>query len=134
MRSRPRCPRSRTSAVGCGEPVAGSHDGPDAPAAGRQNALDGSNLAKRHANPPPEKRGLVHLRRVAEQAFPDCSIRFFSHGTLGGHRAPRINTLAFRLVDARGRFRSNVIWVAPQDLRGWTADDVRRAVGESNGE
>jgi hypothetical protein len=76
----------------------------------------------------------VHLRRVAEKVFPGCSIRFFSHGTLGGHRAPRINTLAFRLVDGRGRFRSNVIWVAPQDLRGWTAEDVRRAVDASNGE
>lgn len=78
----------------------------------------GHAVDRRHANPPPEKRCFVHLHRVAEQAFPGCSIRFFSHGTLGGHRAPRINTLAFRLVDARGRFRSNVIWVAPQDLRG----------------
>ncbi|MCA8954348.1 MAG: hypothetical protein KDE27_32880 [Planctomycetes bacterium] len=91
-------------------------------------------MPKRHANPEPEKRGLIHLRRVAEQAYPDCSIRFFSHGTLGGHRAPRVNTLAFRLVDARGRLRSNVIWVAPQELRTWTVEDVRRAVDASNGQ
>lgn len=103
-------------------------------AADGQRRWTDTAVAKRHANPPPEKRGLTHLRRVAEQAYPGCSIRFFSHGTLGGHRAPRINTLAFRLVDAQGRFRSNVIWVAPQDLRGWTADDVRRAVDDSNGE
>lgn len=88
---------------------------------------------KRHANPKPEQRGLDHLRRVAAAAFPDCSIRFCSHSTFGGHRAPRVNTLAFRLVDAKGRFGSNMIWVAPRRLRTWTAEHVRRAVVESNG-
>jgi hypothetical protein len=91
-------------------------------------------VAKRHANPPPEQRGPDQLRRVAGRAFPDCTIRLCSHGTLGGHRAPRVNTPAFRLVDARGRYRSNVIWVDPQALRAWTAQDARRAVVESNGQ
>ena len=88
---------------------------------------------KRHANLKPDKAGLQHLRRVAREAFPKFSVRFCSHGDLGGHRAPRDHTLAFRLVDDRGKFRSNVIWVMPQTLSTWTADDVRRAVDESNG-
>ncbi len=88
---------------------------------------------KRHATPKPDQDALEHLRRVARTAFPQYSIRFCSHGNLGGHRAPRDHTLAFRLVDARGRFRSNVIWVMPQSLKAWTANCVRRAVDESNG-
>ena len=89
---------------------------------------------KRHANPKSDKQGLAHLKRVAEEAFEGCSVRFLSHGSLGGHRAPRDHTVAFRLVDSRGRFRSNVIWVNPQGLRSWTAADVRRAVKASNGQ
>ncbi len=87
----------------------------------------------RHANPKPDKEGIQHLRRVAREAFPNLSVQFCSHGDLGGHRAPRDHTLAFRLVDARGKFRSNVIWVMPQTLTTWTADDVRRAVDTSSG-
>ena len=88
---------------------------------------------KRHANPKPDREGIKHLRRVAREAFPNHTIQFCSHGDLGGHRAPRDHTLAFRLVDAKGRFRSNVIWVMPQTLTTWNADDVRCAVDKSNG-
>ncbi|MEM7165365.1 MAG: hypothetical protein AAF581_07875 [Planctomycetota bacterium] len=88
---------------------------------------------KRHANPKPSKKALQHLRQVAAEAFPGHTIRFCSHGDLGGHRAPRDHTLAFRLVDARGKFRSNVVWVFPQELEQWTADDVRSRVERSNG-
>ena len=88
---------------------------------------------KRHANPKPDKAGLQHLRDVAREAFPDLTVRFCSHGDLGGHRAPRDHTLAFQLVDERGKVRSNVVWVMPQSLQHWTADDVRRAVDRKNG-
>ena len=87
---------------------------------------------KRHANPKPDKAHLEHLRRVARQAFPNHSIRFVCHGDMGGHRAPRVNTLAFRLVNSRGKDCSNVIWVKPQTLKSWTPEDVVRAVDESN--
>ena len=93
----------------------------------------GEPAMKRHANPTPDKAGIQHLRRVAREAYPKLSVQFCSHGDLGGHRAPRDHTLAFRLVDARGRFHSNVVWVMPQTLTNWTAEDVRRAVDESNG-
>ncbi len=88
---------------------------------------------KNHANPKPDKAVLAHLERVAHEAFPDWSVRFCSHGDLGGHRAPRVNTLAFRMVNAKGNYCSNVIWVMPQSLKGWTAEDVRKAVERSNG-
>lgn len=88
---------------------------------------------KRHANPKPDEAGLQHLREVAREAFPHLALRFCSHGDLGGHRAPRDHTLAFRLVDERGKVRSNVVWVLPQSLRQWTAEDVRRAVDRRNG-
>lgn len=88
---------------------------------------------KRHANPKPTASGKKALRAAAREAFPNWSLQFCSHGDLGGHRAPRDHTLAFRMVDARGKFRSNVIWVFPQDLTLWTAEDVRKAVARSNG-
>ena len=88
---------------------------------------------KRHANPKPDKSGMAHLKRVAREAYPNLSLRFCSHGDLGGHRAPRDHTLAFRMVDSRGKYRSYVIWVIPQTLKTWTAEDVRHAVERSNG-
>ncbi len=88
---------------------------------------------KRHANPKPVKKDKQKLRRIARQAFPNHTIEFCSHGDLGGHRAPRDHTLAFRLVDSRGRYRSNVVWALPQYLEYWTVEDVREAVDRSNG-
>jgi len=88
---------------------------------------------RRHANPRPTKEGLSHLKRVAKDAYPNLQVRFLGHGDLGGHRAPRDHTIAFRLEDSRGKHRSNVVWVMPQSLTSWTADDVRRAVDKSNG-
>ena len=88
---------------------------------------------KRHANPKPDRDGLGHLKRVAKEAFPKLEVRFLSHGELGGHRAPRDHTLAFRLEDTRGKHRSNVVWVMPQELESMTVDDVRRVVDRSNG-
>lgn len=88
---------------------------------------------KRHANPKPTKKGKQALRAVARAAYPNWNVRFCSHGDLGGHRAPRDHTLAFRMVDERGKFRSNVVWVFPQELAYWTVDDLRQAVDRSNG-
>jgi len=90
-------------------------------------------VLKRHANPKPTERGKQALRRIAREAYPDLKIEFCSHGDLGGHRAPRNHTLAFRLRDGKGRLRSNVIWVLPQSLEHWTVDDFRNTVERSNG-
>ena len=88
---------------------------------------------KRHANPKPSKSGKAHLRAVAKEAFPKLQIEFCSHSDLGGHRAPRDHTLAFRLKDSRGKYRSNVVWVSPQSLFNWTKQDVLDAVAKANG-
>lgn len=88
---------------------------------------------KRHANPKPSKAGLAHLKQVAREAFPELTLEFCSHGDLGGHRAPRDHTLAFRLVDVQGKYRSNVVWVLPESLEQWTVQHVQDAVGRRNG-
>ena len=76
---------------------------------------------------------MAHLRRVAREAFPEYQLEFCSHGDLGGHRAPRVNTISFRLRDDRGKFHSNAIWLMPDQLDSLTADDIRSLVAESNG-
>lgn len=88
---------------------------------------------KRHANPKPSKLALANFKRVAKEAFPQYVLEFCSHGDLGGHRAPRDHTLAFRLKDSFGKYRSNVVWVFPQSLDQWSAEDIREAVACANG-
>ena len=58
---------------------------------------------------------------------------FGAHGDYGGHRAPRDHTIAFRLQDERGQFRSNVIWIMPDALGSLTVAEVRRMVARANG-
>jgi len=58
---------------------------------------------------------------------------FGSHGDYGGHRAPRDRTISFRLQDARGRFRSNVVWLMPDWMSSLTAGNIRAMVAEANG-
>lgn len=71
--------------------------------------------------------------RVIEEAFPGMRPIWGAHGDYGGHRAPRDHTIAFRLQDDRGRFRSNVIWVMPNQLAHLTVEDVRAMVGNAGG-
>jgi len=79
----------------------------------------------------PEEK--AHARRVIREAFPDLTPVFGAHGDYGGHRVPRDHTMAFRLQDARGKFRSNVIWVMPQSLGQLTVADVKAMVTAANG-
>jgi hypothetical protein len=73
------------------------------------------------------------VRRAIGAAFPDLTPVFGGHGDYGGHRAPRDHTISFRLRDERGQFRSNVIWLLPDQLRELTASDIRALVERSNG-
>lgn len=79
------------------------------------------------------KDELAHARSVIREAFPDMVPVFGAHSDYGGHRAPRDHTIAFRLRDERGRFRSNVIWVMPDWLGALTVADVQALVARSNG-
>lgn len=76
---------------------------------------------------------MARARRVIRQAFPDCEPVFGGHGDYGGHRAPRDHTISFRLRDERGRFRSNVVWLLPDQLGSLTVDEVQTLVRRSNG-
>jgi len=64
---------------------------------------------KNHDNSKPDKAALAHLKRIAREAFPGQTVRLCSHSDLGGHRTPRVNTLAFRILNAKGKDCSNVI-------------------------
>ena len=75
----------------------------------------------------------AHARQVIKEAFPDYDPVFGGHGDYGGHRAPRDHTISFRLRDERGKFRSNVVWLMPEQLAGLTVDEVRRLVGNAGG-
>lgn len=59
---------------------------------------------------------MVQARRVIREAFPQFVPVFGAHSDYGGHRAPRDHTIAFRLQDERGKFRSNVVWLMPDWL------------------
>ena len=79
------------------------------------------------------KSEMERVRRVIREAYPDLTPVFGGHGAYGGHRAPRDHTISFRLRDERGMFRSNVVWLVPDQLRALTVDDVRWLVERSNG-
>jgi len=79
------------------------------------------------------KEEMAHARCVIREAFPELEPVFGSHGDYGGHRAPRDHTIAFRLRDQRGKFRSNVIWVQPEWLATLTVPDVQALVSRANG-
>jgi hypothetical protein len=84
-------------------------------------------------NRKPKKTEMARIRCVIKEAFPDLTAMFGGHSAYGGHRTPRDHTISFRLQDERGRFRLNVIWLMPGQLRGLTAANVRWLVGSANG-
>ena len=81
-----------------------------------------------HSNREATKEEMAHATQVIQEAYPDYEVVWGSHGDYGGHRAPRDHTLAFRLRDRLGKYRSNVIWVAPECLSSITVAWVKRMV------
>lgn len=79
------------------------------------------------------KAEMARVRAVVSKAYPDLTPVFGAHGDFGGHRAPRDHTIAFRLQDQTGRFRSNVVWLMPDELRSLTVTQARKLVQRSNG-
>lgn len=71
--------------------------------------------------------------KAIRATYPDCEPVFGGHGDYGGHRAPRDHTVSCRLRDKQGKFRSNVIWVIPDDLATLAAAQVRDMVDHANG-
>jgi hypothetical protein len=72
---------------------------------------------------------MEHVRWVIREAFPGLEPIF---GGRGGSVAPRVRTIQFRLRDAKGKYRSNMIWLMPDELLTLTPDDIRRRVESSN--
>jgi hypothetical protein len=79
------------------------------------------------------KNEMAHVRQVIAEAYPDLEPVFGGHSAYGGHRAPRVHTLSFRLRDQVGKYHSNVVWLMPEHLATLTADDIRDRVVQSNG-
>lgn len=77
-----------------------------------------------------------HLRgeisRAVAEAFPGCTAEFCG-GVERSRMATRGPTLGFRLKDARGKYRSNVIWIDPSYAGTVNAAWVVDAVKQSNG-
>jgi hypothetical protein len=87
----------------------------------------------RNQNRKATKAEMARARRVIREAFPEFVPVFGAHSDYGGHRAPRDHTIAFRLQDERGKFRSNVVWLMPGWLAALTVENIRALVAESNG-
>lgn len=79
------------------------------------------------------KQEMAHVRRTIREAFPEFVPIFGAHSDYGGRRAPRDHTIAFRLQDEHGKFRSNVIWLVPDRLATLTVADVHAMVSRANG-
>jgi hypothetical protein len=80
-----------------------------------------------------KKPEMARIWRVIREAYPDLTPVFGGHSAYGGHRVPRDHTISFRLQDERGQFRSNVVWLMPDQLRDLTAANIRQLVERSNG-
>ena len=87
----------------------------------------------RNQNRKATKTEMDRVRRTIQEAYTDLVPVFGGHGAYGGHRAPRDHTISFRLRDERGEFRSNVIWLMPDQLRELTPANVRSLVAKANG-
>ena len=79
------------------------------------------------------KDEMAHARRVIKEAYPEYDPVFGSHGSYGGHRAPRDHTISFRLRDQRGNYHSNVVWLWPELLSSLSVEDVHAFVADANG-
>jgi hypothetical protein len=77
---------------------------------------------------------MAHAAQVIREAFPDLEAVFGAHGDYGGHRAPRDHTISFRLRDAGGKYRSNVVWILPEELASLTLGRIRSLVSRANGD
>lgn len=86
-----------------------------------------------NVNRKPTSDEIESAYQVIRDAFPQFEPVFGSHGDYGGHRAPRDHTIAFRLRDSSGKFHSNVVWIAPEELGRLTTDRVRALVERANG-
>jgi hypothetical protein len=87
-------------------------------------------MKRSHANRKATKNDMARATAVIQEAYPEYDVVWASHGDIGGHRAPRDHTLAFRLRDRQGKHRSNVIWISPDSLSSITVEWVKKTVAQ----
>lgn len=71
------------------------------------------------------------VNMAVAEAFPEC-VAEFCGGVERSRMATRGPTLGFRVKDARGKYRSNIIWVDPTYAGSVSAAWVVNAVKASN--
>jgi hypothetical protein len=98
----------------------------------RADGVRGRAMASQNRKSTKEEMG--HVRRVIQQAYPEYTPVFGGHSSYGGHRAPRVRTISFRLRDRLAKYHSNVVWLMPEWLSSLTPDDIRALVTRANGE
>jgi hypothetical protein len=84
--------------------------------------------SQKHANR--TKAGIRgQIARHVQSLYPGCVAEFIGQG---GHAAKASRTLGFRVLDSRGKHRSNIVWVDPTYEGEINEAWVRRAVDSSN--
>ncbi|MCC6528528.1 MAG: hypothetical protein IT373_38130 [Polyangiaceae bacterium] len=81
----------------------------------------------------PTRAELDRLRQLVAEVYPDLALALCARGPDDARRAPPERTLAFRLVDGRGRSRSAVVWLAPAEILALSPDALRARVAAGTG-
>jgi hypothetical protein len=71
----------------------------------------------------------ARVRLLVSNNFPDCAVEF-----IGDPRGNiRRHTFGFRIVDAKGKYRTDTIWIGPsfydQANRRWLTREITHANG-----
>jgi hypothetical protein len=131
-RERQRATRTPPARAGLNQSPSGSEDPqqptPQIRTRSADELLKVTFRMKRHANRKATHEEMEYATSVIREAFPEYDVVWGCHSDYGGHRAPRDHTLAFRLRDRRGKYHTNVIWVAPEGLASITVEWVKKMV------
>lgn len=73
---------------------------------------------------------MARIAQTINAAYPSYEVVFGGHI---GRIAPRVRTISFRLRDQNGKFRSNPVWLMPDDLASLTPGNIRWLVERANG-
>ena len=84
-----------------------------------------------HVNRKATDAEIDHAREVILEAYPELEPVFETPSARVAGSSE--NAVAFRLRDAQGKFRCNVVWVEPKEIERLTPDNVRKRVRQSLG-
>ncbi|MBI4951078.1 MAG: hypothetical protein HY908_03530 [Myxococcales bacterium] len=81
----------------------------------------------------PTRAELDRLRQLVAAVYPELTLALCARGPDDARRAPPEHTLAFRLIDGRGRSHSGVVWLAPDEVLALSPDALRARVAAGAG-